>query len=373
MAYNKSIQWLSFLILMVIVFWGFTQYAHAMALEVENQMSISVAAGIKYTQIRGRLPGGPVLINLLQVDGIRSAITVKPVLAQDSVTGKERASQMTERVEALAAVNGGFFGPDGRPLGLLMIDGTIIAEPLFNRSALGITSKGEFAITNPNMEAFISGPDGSVIDISGMNRPLKEGEVLIYHPIYGRHFLENSVEDGLVILDDKVIDIWARGKKLPEGAYVIAGSGDGSRVLDALNLGDRVSLHIELIPDWPIEGVIHALGGGPRLIRDGQVHITSEEESFKPDVALGRAPRTAAGITKRGELLLVVVNGRSPGVSIGMTLKEMAEFMLWLGATDALNLDGGGSATMAIRGRSMNLPSDGQERLVSSGIAVTRK
>lgn len=68
--------------------------------------------------------------------------------------------------------------------------------------------------------------------------------------------------------------------------------------------------------------------------------------------------------------MIVTVNGRQPGVSVGMTLEELAELMIELGAVDAMNLDGGGSTTMVIRDRVLNIPSDGTERPVSNAIVI---
>ncbi len=73
---------------------------------------------------------------------------------------------------------------------------------------------------------------------------------------------------------------------------------------------------------------------------------------------------------KGNELLIVTVDGRQPGYSEGMTLSEFAKFLLSLGCTDAMNLDGGGSTTMVVRGRIVNSPSDGSERKVANALAL---
>ena len=69
-------------------------------------------------------------------------------------------------------------------------------------------------------------------------------------------------------------------------------------------------------------------------------------------------------------MLLVTVDGRQPGYSEGMTLTEFARLFLALGCTDAMNLDGGGSTTMVVRGKIVNSPSDGRERKVGSALAL---
>jgi len=124
--------------------------------------------------------------------------------------------------------------------------------------------------------------------------------------------------------------------------------------------------------DWP--EMPNALGGYPNLVTDGQVDIWPAA-----DAIAGKNPRTAMGVQADGTLLLVVVDGRTEAGD-GMTFTELAEYMLWLGADDAANLDGGGSTTLWIAGQSINgivnHPSDNDtadhwgERKVTDGLLV---
>jgi exopolysaccharide biosynthesis protein len=107
------------------------------------------------------------------------------------------------------------------------------------------------------------------------------------------------------------------------------------------------------------------VGAGPRLVRGGRVEVT--EEAFRN--AATRHPRTAFAVTRRATLLLVTVDGRQAS-SIGLRLDELAAELVKLGAVEALNLDGGGSTTMIVRGAIRNSPSDGRERPVGDGILV---
>ncbi|MFW5749969.1 MAG: phosphodiester glycosidase family protein, partial [Halanaerobium sp.] len=115
----------------------------------------------------------------------------------------------------------------------------------------------------------------------------------------------------------------------------------------------------------------HAVGGGPRLLENGEIKITGEEEKFQPDILNGRAPRTALGITEDNRLLMLTIDGRQSALSIGMTLEETAEILKEMGAVEAMNLDGGASARMVIRGFTMNSPSE--DRLISNGVIVGRE
>ena len=91
-----------------------------------------------------------------------------------------------------------------------------------------------------------------------------------------------------------------------------------------------------------------------------------------PDIAHGRAPRAALGLKKDGTLLLLVIDGRS-ATSSGLTLEELAQYLVKLGAESAVNFDGGGSSEMVINGRIVNKPSDGRERYVSIGLGLFTK
>ena len=101
------------------------------------------------------------------------------------------------------------------------------------------------------------------------------------------------------------------------------------------------------IVDPPIdtEGVVTAIGGYGDLLRDGTAVSPQEKQKFIDDLH----PRTALGTDDGGRtLILVVVDGRQPGYSEGVSLNELAEMMRLLGADDAVNLDGGGSTTMVV-------------------------
>jgi hypothetical protein len=127
-----------------------------------------------------------------------------------------------------------------------------------------------------------------------------------------------------------------------------------------------------------VTGATQIVGGGPQLLVRGRVRVGSSAEGFRPlsapwfygSFVAARQPRTLAGVRRDGSLLLVTVDGRAPGWSTGVTLFEAARVMRSLGARDALNLDGGGSSAMAVRGRTVSRPSDGLERAVSDALVV---
>jgi hypothetical protein len=101
-------------------------------------------------------------------------------------------------------------------------------------------------------------------------------------------------------------------------------------------------------------GVVESLGGSPILVREGKRWFSDVDDNF----TRGRHPRTLVGWSPSGETLLVTVDGRQPDESVGMTLAEAADLLLGLGASEGINLDGGGSTTFVTTGTVANSPSD---------------
>jgi len=125
--------------------------------------------------------------------------------------------------------------------------------------------------------------------------------------------------------------------------------------------------------DW--SQTLHGIGGGPQLLKSGVVSITTTEEGFDDRSGIGpviRNPRTALGFNNKGEVFMVTVDGRQPDWSVGMTLTEMALLLQDLGATEAINFDGGGSTTMVIGNKLINRPSNmgNLQRPVANALAI---
>ena len=94
----------------------------------------TISYGVRYGHERRGIQAGPLIINYLEVRYADPLVEIKSILAQDQIFGRELVSDMAIRSQAVAAVNGLFFASDGRPLGLLVIDGRLISEPYANRT-----------------------------------------------------------------------------------------------------------------------------------------------------------------------------------------------------------------------------------------------
>ena len=102
-----------------------------------------------------------------------------------------------------------------------------------------------------------------------------------------------------------------------------------------------------------------AIAGGPVLVQNNTLSISNEQERmFAGKAILDKHPRTVIGYTSDNKLIVMVIQGRTPGIAEGATLTQSAKLMVDLGCVEALNLDGGGSSCMLINGKQTITPSD---------------
>ena len=103
---------------------------------------------------------------------------------------------------------------------------------------------------------------------------------------------------------------------------------------------------------WVRQQMQTAVGGGPVLLQNGEIKITNEEElKFTGKAIDDKHPRTAMGYTKDNKLIILVIQGRFPGIAEGATLTQEAQIFKDLGCWEALNLDGGGSSCLLVNGK----------------------
>ncbi|WP_207512716.1 phosphodiester glycosidase family protein [Longitalea luteola] len=129
---------------------------------------------------------------------------------------------------------------------------------------------------------------------------------------------------------------------------------------------------LHTIEQWNWWKMHTAIGGGPVLVQEGAVFITNKEEQLYAFERNDRHPRTAIGYTRNHRLIILVIQGRSPGIAEGATLDEEARILVDLGCVEAINLDGGGSSCMLINGKETIVPSDETQRPVASVFMVLR-
>lgn len=108
---------------------------------------------------------------------------------------------------------------------------------------------------------------------------------------------------------------------------------------------------LHTIDQWNWWRMRTAIGGGPVLVKDGLVNVTNKEEQMFVNGDQDKHPRTAMGYTADHKLIILVIQGRFPGIAEGATLEEEAKIFTDLGCVEALNLDGGGSSCVLVNGK----------------------
>jgi len=279
---------------------------------------------------------------------------------------------MARDAGARVAVNATYFGSKGQILGLVRVDGDVLSGPLLSRTALAFG--GSQRMPAMGRVAFGGGlelSDGSSLAVDGFNQPRVQDSVVVYNDRFGFR-TGTPVSPGslewVVDASGHVVERASADCAIPDRGWVISAHG---ATVDFLTPRLALGAPVRFMPSLErfLEPFPHALGGGPRLIASGRVQISSLEERFRPDVAQSRAPRTAVGVTASGSWLLVVVDGREVD-AVGLSLEEMAEFLMERGVQDAMNFDGGGSSTLVVDGIVLNHPTDGQERPVANALGL---
>lgn len=297
----------------------------------------------------------------------------------------ETISSMAARTGAVAGINGGFFdiNASGQPDAGQIVDGEIWKSPQHDHAGTFVVLKdGTAAIRDEEFSGTIT--DGSAThalysvnwtgDAAGDNiteiTPRLGGptDVSKTKPVFA---VGTSSDDGATITITSVGTITSL-PALADGQYGLLGSAAGGTWLSgSIKVGDTVSLASSIAPDNDIQELIQ--GPGQPLVANGA--ITSDDTTGNPT---GLNPETAIGVSKDGKhLTMIELDGRgSENQAVGMTVPQVAGYMVDQKVDSALLLDGGGSSELIAREPGdattsvMNTPSDGGERPVGNGIFV---
>lgn len=367
---------------------------------------VAIAPGLDYVELRR----SPDLVAHVARIAPGSGFEVRPVVASGRVgsTTAESTSEACRRIGGVVCVNADFAAcPTCRePYGGVVVDGRVLRSPHHAHEQVTVSDGGltsaalvwagrlvaEYVWRAPSHGDLVGGAPGQglvlrrerrELPLAGLNiGPVNDGTVL-YTPDWGlitptppRHLEVLLATAGPVMPGTVGAEIgdqrWGAGR-VPAGGAVLAAQGAAADELDRFAAAWRTTdateraLVVETVLTLPAR---HSVGGHPVLLRDGQRQSwwTGDHK------AQGRHPRTLIGWTPSGEVLLVVADGRAAGHSRGLTLEEAADLLQQLGASDGVNLDGGGSSTFVGPCPSgpcvLNRPSDGRERLLPVSLAV---
>jgi hypothetical protein len=281
---------------------------------------------------------------------------------------------------ATAAVNGDFFymGDPTYTYGPLIDNGNLITSPLpfsdgYPTVSRMLEGKVDISVWNPKITLF--GSDSTEYNVIVLNKTssLDWGPTVLTSDWNKTSPGYDGKKDILevVVIDNTVSEVRKNSPStvIPENGYVIASCNATTmeQMQNSFIAGQSVTLNIQL--DFSPENVEWAFGALNYLVKDGQLNEVSDQ-------VLGTNPRTAIGFNKDNtEMIMVTIDGRNKNY-VGVKQTELAEIMLGLGAYNAVNMDGGGSTTMGVdflknsNVTIVNIPSDGRERKIASGVGV---
>ena len=300
---------------------------------------------------------------------------LRPIVAQHHIKGRSTVSQMARELNDIATINAGYFSADGSLIGVTKINGKIISSDYFTRSAIGINSDDTTIFGRVHYSGKITF-HGTTVEINGINCPRDANRLIVYNDFFSNATGTNNFGVEIIEHNGIIIDI-ARNKGnnlIPKGGHVISAHGTAAELFADAQIGEEIIFSESIdSEDADFNSATYILGAGPCLIRNGRIFVTSADEKFPSDIAVGRAPRSAVGVTKYGDYILAVVDGRQAH-SRGCTLEEWADILLnKFGAYNAINLDGGGSTELTVKDNLVNSPSDGSERPVGSALTILPK
>jgi hypothetical protein len=330
---------------------------------------------------RETLAEGPWSVHVIRIRRDRTDLGIHVLLGGGDRLGVATLSSQAStfpkaRGRALAALNGDFFargGPClGDPEGLCIRDGELISAPN-GKSAFWMGPDRSLHLGPVISLLSMTTPDGSSLAI-GLNEERQERPVLFTAavgprtpPSQGTEYLFIAEAGSALPIRPglrstfRLQSVHSGGNTLIPTNGVVLSLPVGHEVPSSQTApGSLWTLSTETRPN--LKNTPTALGGGPALLKDGQ------STQFQSSDA--RHPRSAIGWNAEF-FFLVQVDGRQRGLSVGMSLAELAAHFTRLGCTEALNLDGGGSSTLWARGQIMNTPCEGSERPMGNALIIT--
>ena len=305
-------------------------------------------------------------------------VTVRTAMVNNTVGATAPFKQIVEESGALAVINGNFFNSYDTfkcPIGHVMVDG----EFLYGNSgisALGITRDGELRIGRPALfTRLVRSSDGKSWSLYEINTTAQnQYTATIYTPAANSaRSLAITAAGHVMTVSNGVIAGYravSPGETLPipaDGYLVYMGTDFTSTNYFAVPVvGSTVTMEYYLRTEDPegftLDNMESIISGAPRLVQDGAI-VTQLDPGFEEArFTTASTPRTAVGVNRKGQLLLVSVPAA--------TTQQMRELMLNLGCVDAINLDGGGSCAMYYDGQYLATP--GRELTVTLQVHVKK-
>lgn len=339
--------------------------------------------GVTYERILRWTPAGPMVMYVVTAPKPQGLYRLTPLLSNGTIKGRERVSSMQRAASpqmTTVGVNGDFFSwTGGWPSGLLIRSGVVEHQSAFGRASVGIDATATLRADKVPWFGRWHGPDNVWNPVAQLNEPPRANSAALFTPVWGGR--TPAVKGITVVLQpfppaaprqDLVGTIAAIGSgestDIPPDGAVLVARGSAATLLSLLPVSTPVTVRIPLPTTWA--SVTDAVSAGPTLVRNGRP-IFNAGEALTLAQLRGRNPRTAIGQRADGSIVMVAVDGRRRGWSIGITNWDMAQTLVRYGCMTGFALDSGGSTTVAFDGTVLNRPSDtGGERAVGEALVI---
>ncbi|MFV0441009.1 MAG: phosphodiester glycosidase family protein [Lachnospirales bacterium] len=349
----------------------------------------NVASGIDHSTIEILTSSGFVDVNMLTVDLTNPNVDFD-ILRDDENFGYQRTLTEligeTSATNVVGAVNGSFFHMDTTPTDVIGYeyenDEFVFVKENYNKEKLeenSIIISDDNQVTFDYMQAntIIYNSKWESLRPAAINSTRQVNHLTVITDVYMSDTSEIDKNDGIykIVVEDgyvkEIVEPYVTAY-VPENGFILTVyHGSGGTYLPMFPVGERVIFDFNTTFDDILDTTKILMSGASTLLRDGVIAYDGLTSS--PNA---RHPRTAVGVSQDGTTMYIAaIDGR--GSSIGMTHKETAEFLQSVGAYNAVNLDGGGSTTYAVREEGetqaevVNNPSGGYERKVINGLGVT--
>jgi Phosphodiester glycosidase len=326
--------------------------------------------GVVYSKQVEFTPHGPVALNVVSTPRPTGLYSIKALLSNGAVAGRERLTDMENGLSASATVvgiNGDYFDTRwGTPSSVLVRDGVLGAGTKGGRSAAGFDAGAGLHVDRISFDGSWKGT-GQFRPL-GLNEPPGRSNVTLYTSAWGTATpAENGTVEAILssfpparpnaTLTAPVAQVVQGGNQPipPNGAVLVARGSQVNTLTTEAPAGTQLAIRLILTPRW--NDVREAVGGGPVLVRNGRP-VFRANESFTTSQLFARTARSAVGQAADGRVLFVTVDGGRPGYSNGLTSFELALAMMRFGAVNACGLGTGAGATLAFDGKLLSRPSD---------------
>ncbi len=371
--------------LLLLLYFALLNISSAQDYQLVEQYEIGQSC--KYYKYLGE---GPVKIDLVEVDLTDNNIRIETAIANELLNkGLERTSELVKRKMAggeyvLAAVNGDFFGD--KPLqaqNSMVIKGEYAKGVRKQRGMFGISKENIPFIGELQFHGFlVSGKD--TIEIDALNSNSKDYLNVAYNYFWDGVFSIDNEHAFVIVLPKSEVkpNTWIKGEikgflteynKMFAADNFLIYSIEKDK-LPLLRKENSKEVELFLGTKTFIKDIHTIIGGLPTLAKNGKrPESFLGKEGLSGEGFIAKNPRTVIGYNReKTKFYMAAIDGRQKDISIGMTLYELADFMLSKGCYDVLNLDGGGSTILTIRDSIVNSPSDKTgERSVGNSLIIT--